>query len=418
MINNSVNSEAMMRIGDFSKNNQVGIDTVRHYMSLGLILAQKEKGQYTFDASCQQQMDEIFTLKNMGFTLNEIKRIFHYKRLGNMTNYQKNEYYRLLFKNRYAMVIKEMDKLQDYKINLETEIKALSEHEDEKNFTIGVSFKALSKLRCLKCQSTLILSEGTIVDNQIIEGHLTCGCGEKYNIHKGIVMMSEGIMEVDGPYTQDFIVQYLNTTDEKYLENIYQSIDWVIKKIETEALKDKQILEVGSGVGFMLRNLYHLLPDEALYIAVDHDVNRHIFLKNMLEKADVKKDILLICGDFKELPLEKESIDYVMDYSGTSNYSFGHTHFLLDKIDPYVKREVNLIGTYILFKNFKSNSKIDKKYQNNFSIGYVQEKIKALGYHRIDDKLSGQLDKGGIYEDYFVEGEKVYDYLFYGKRLG
>lgn len=177
-------------------------------------------------------------------------------------------------------------------------------------------------------------------------------------------------------------------------------------------------MELGSGVGFLLRSVFDKLPDDCMYIAVDHNKKRHRFLKSMLERADVKKNIVFICADFLHMPIEKESVDVVFDFAGTSNFSFEKSTFLLDEVNHYLKKESYLVANYIVFKNFSANSIIKDIFKKNFVIQNIKEHITNLGYDAIDERTSDYIDSGGKYENYFVEGEKIFSYLFFGKRSG
>ncbi|WP_202708815.1 MerR family transcriptional regulator [Sporosalibacterium faouarense] len=407
-----------MRIGEFAKKNQVSIDTIRHYMDLDLLLPDKVNGQYSFDIQCQESINEVFLLKEMGFKLSEIKTIFMFNSLGNMTIYQKDEYYKMLFENKYQCVVEEIKKLELTKVKIKSKLKELDECNNKKKFTIGVSLDTLSKLKCLNCKSSLIIKKGDIIDNQILNGLLSCKCGEEYLIQDGIVMISKDKIEDKSHYNHNFITKYISSTDGNYLENIYKGIDWLKRSTAFQELDNKTVLELGSGVGFLLRNIYHLLPDDCLYIAIDHDINKHRLLKNILERSDNKKNILFICSDFKEIPIQEKTIDLLIDYSGTSNYSFAHTEFLLEDINKYVKDQADLIGSYILFKNFASNSLIEDSHRKNFLLNNVKNKLSGLGYKCLQENISDYIEKGGLFENYFVDGEVVYTYQYHGKRLG
>lgn len=114
------------------------------------------------------------------------------------------------------------------------------------------------------------------------------------------------------------------------------------KKLMQLDLNEKILLDLGSGIGFFLRNIYEELPEECLYIAVDRDLNKLLLLKDVIERRNVKRNIVFICADFLNIPIQSSSIDIVIDQSGTSNYSFEHEEFLL--------RELNsLLNTIVIY---------------------------------------------------------------------
>lgn len=100
-----------MKIGKFAEYNNISKDTIRHYMDLGLIVPEKKSGQYDFDERCQQILEEIMALKNMDFTLNDIKNISRMQSLGQYSDYQKHNHYQKLFQDQYAKVTEEIDHL-------------------------------------------------------------------------------------------------------------------------------------------------------------------------------------------------------------------------------------------------------------------------------------------------------------------
>lgn len=406
-----------MKIGKFAENNGITIDTVRHYMDFGLIVPEKRGGQYFFDSKCQKDIEDVISLKNMGFTLNEVKKIFLFKGFGSFTSYQENEYYRGLYINKHENILKQIIELESYKNNLEKKLGELSENSTNKNYTMGIELRALGLLKCIRCGRELTLESGTISSNAIVHGRLVCGCGENYPIEDGI-LFSEGykakeISEGNGIAS---IAEYINETNADYLQQLYVGLEWCHRKIDFNMLQNKIILELGTGSGFFLRHIYGDLPENCIYIAVDHDIARHKFLKHMLERANCKRNILFICSDFLKMPLKYNIADVIYDISGSSNYGFEHENFLLRLMEKYMKENSYLLGSYILFQNFSANGLIPSVNRRNFIEKNVKEALKDLKYNKIDDMMSGYLEKGGAYESYFVDGEKVYSYMFYGNR--
>jgi DNA-binding transcriptional MerR regulator/ubiquinone/menaquinone biosynthesis C-methylase UbiE/uncharacterized protein YbaR (Trm112 family) len=405
-----------VRIGKFGETNQLSIDTIRHYMDLGLIVPEKKGGQYFFDERCQKDLENILELKGLGFSLNEIKMIFHYKNFGKFTDYEEDTYYQSLFLDKYDKLDQEIKMLVETKDRLKLKLEHLSTKSDEVGIQMGVDLTVLHMLKCIKCNGPLTLQDGTIHRNQVMEGILTCSCGEEYSIESGILMIGKLFQSSTGILSKNHIPEYIHETDPAYLENLHKGLHWSKRKMGQVDLHHKILLELGSGVGFFLRNFYQELPDDCLYIAVDRNLERHRFLKKMFERAGCTKRILFICADFLEIPINSHSVDMLIDSSGTSNYSFEHEEFLLREVDSLVKEDGYLLGSYFGFKNFSHKSKIEPKYRDNFTIKKITKKILDLNYKPIEERTSDFINQGGKYENFFVQGEEICFYSFFGKR--
>lgn len=411
-----INGSDAMKIGKFGELNNISIDTIRHYMDLGLIIPEKRGGHYFFDEYCQIDLELILHYKDLGFSLNEIKELFFYKNLAKSMNYENDTFYQSLFKLKYDKMEQEIELLGKRRDKLKEVLQDLLLTNETSNSIIGIDLSILHLLTCSKCSKKLILQDGIITNNQITEGKLICNCGEEYIITSGIITAGKSFKANERTSLEDTISDYIHETDNAYLENMHREGQWAKKKLIHLDLNNKLILDIGSGLGFFLRNIYEELPKDCLYIAVDRDLNKLLFLKDVLARKNPKRNILFICADFLNIPIQNRSVDIVIDHSGTSNYSFEHEDFLLHELNPLFKTDCYLLSLFILFKNFSSNSQITNNFRANFTLSKVTKEIQDLQFQSIDESTSNYLKRGGKYEDFFVQGEEIYTYSFFGKR--
>ncbi|MFZ7133348.1 MAG: MerR family transcriptional regulator [Eubacteriales bacterium] len=404
-----------MKIGAFAKKNRVSIDTIRHYVNLELLIPQKPRKQYEFDLQCQKDLDEIIFLKELGFTLLEIKNIFIVSHLGKMTSFQQEEYYKNIFRAKYDSTKIEIEHLIRKKSNLEEELHKLDIKSESKQFNMGIDLNCLRYLCCHYCGDSLVLKGAIIEDNMVISGNFKCKCGIEHLVQDGILFVDATRVSENLPPN---ILSYIQNTDVEYLNQVYKTLEWSVQNINFKDFSEKIVLELGSGSGFFLRRIYNELPENAVYIAVDYDSSRLRFLKGILEKSEQRKNILFICCDFTRLPLMSNSVNVICDYSGTSNFCFEHSEFLLNAMKRYFKTDTVLFGSYIIFSNFSQNSKVPVDCRPNFQIDTVKKQIEKLGFSKQSEYISDIITKGGIYEDYFKKDEQVLTYSYFGKRLG
>ncbi len=413
-----LNGRDIMKIGKFGEVNNLSIDTIRHYMDLNLIIPEKKGGHYFFDEYCQTDLELIIYYKDLGFSLNEIKELFFYKNLAKSMNYEKDTFYQSLFKLKYDKMEQEIELLEKKRDKLKGVLHDLLLTNETSNTIIGIDLSILHLLTCSKCRQKLILQDGIINNNQITEGKLICNCGEEYIITSGIITAGKSFKANERTSLEDTISDYIHETDNAYLENMLKEGEWAKKKLIHLDLNNKLILDIGSGLGFFLRSIYEELPEDCLYIAVDRDFNKLLFLKDVLARKNPRRNILFICADFLNIPIQNRSVDIVIDHSGTSNYSFEHADFLLHELNPLFKSNCYLLSLFILFKNFSLNSQITNNFRANFTLSKIKKELQNLQFQSIDESTSNYLKRGGKYEDFFVQGEEIYTYSFFGKRWG
>ena len=412
-----------MKISEFSNKYGVSNDTVRYYMKLNLIMPQKKGGHYHFDKECEKEIEEILRLKDMGFSLQEIKKIFYFKRIGKLTSYQRNNYYQNLYKEKISEIDDEIDKLSNAKIELEEKIENLQETNNQNRVTMGIGLDSLSLFACPECKSDLSLSAENVKENQVIEGSLNCSCGVILKIKDGI-LYSNNIKDIadklnDKEMESEHIGDYIKTTDPEFMDESYQSLEWLKKQLLQEELKDKVIIEPGSGYGYFLRQVYDQLPDSSYYICIDNKPSLNKYLKSILEMSGKKANIIFITTDLPELPIKDDLLDIMIDFTGTSVYCFENEAFLPKQLDRFLKEEVTMLATFIIYNKFGFNNIVEKPFRKNFMYREVKNNLISQGFEIvIEHKSETQKIKEsmGKYEDFAQPGDEIYSYQVKAQR--
>lgn len=416
-----------MRIGQFATQNNTSIDTIRHYMSLGLLVPEKRNAQYEFDENCTEDLREIVELKKIGFSLSEIQQLILYRRIGKLTEYDRRMTYTTFFEKKKELIDLEIEKLNEMKRNLNRELEEMRVKQDgdeaSNNETIGLALSSLELFACPICHGSFEIVEGSIQHGILIDASLACSCDYRIRIVDGIVFTPDLIDEYENvknddlnQYSESYIDEYINTTHIDYLHKLHSGLQWATRHISSIPLDNSIVLELGSGHGYYMRHMLDRFPESSTYIAVDHNPVKIMWLKKIIERSHPRCKVIFVCADFKKLPLKQGSIDMLLDISGSSNYSFEHPEFLLYEVDHLLKKNARMLGYYILFDNFVAQSKVPLSLRKGFQIQHIKSHLKALQFACVDDLVSEPVDKGGPLEDYFVEGERVFTYAYSGVK--
>ncbi len=407
-----------MKISEFSNKYNLSNDTVRYYMKLNLLVPQKKGGHYHFDEECEKDIKEILRLKNMDFTLQEIKKILYFKRIGKLSSYQRNKYYQSLYKDKLEEIEARISDLKKSRDDLKEKIDKLDKINQEEKKLFGISLGALSLFSCPKCKSELSLSAENVKNNQIIQGSLSCSCGKKLLIKEGIIY-DINLTDSEKTIEEDHIEKYIKTTHPDFMDKSYNSMEWLKKELINEDLENKVILEPGTGYGYFLRQIYNELPESSYYICVDNNPDINRYLKSILEMSGKDTNVIFITSNLPKLPLKNDIVDILIDFTGTSCYCFENEDFLPPLLIEYLKEEVLFLATFIIYKHFGPNSIVDRKYRSNFIYEKVKNNIEKLGFDLKKEKKSEVQyikESMGKYEDFAQPGDKIYSYQIKAKR--
>ncbi|WP_164931557.1 MerR family transcriptional regulator [Longirhabdus pacifica] len=384
-----------VKIGKFAEMHGVSIDTVRHYMELGLIVPEKKGAHYYFNQQCHEDLSFSMKLKSLHFTLKEIHKIFFVYRGFSGIIDQANFVYKQLLEEKQSELQQQIQVLEDSKNKVEHELSTLDELDAERaHHVFGIHMQYLSLFCCGSCQGELTLMDGNIVKNELINGELRCNaCGLTYIVDEGILILKnkkeskklkvEGLLDADMNWTE---------IEMRYANNIYKNMQTLSNNMDIAYSNNKVILEMGSGFGIFLRNIYDQLPDDAVYVVVDHSLDIHRLVMKGLQSKKVKKNIIFICADFLSIPLRSKSIDVLIDDYGTTNYCiYKHNEqFPLHHMDKHMKPQAKLIGSYMIIDLYAKDSIIDVSKRPLFQQQYIKEQLAALGYETEHEHISSE----------------------------
>src|SRR5690554_5173275 len=102
-----------MRIGAFAKKHNISVDTIRYYLNLQLLLAEKDGAQYYFTEEDSKDLQEIMELKNLKFSLSEIQNILTYKRLASNKANDFKEHFREFLEEKKKEIMTQKEELDE-----------------------------------------------------------------------------------------------------------------------------------------------------------------------------------------------------------------------------------------------------------------------------------------------------------------
>lgn len=380
-----------MKIGDFSRKYNVTIDTVRHYIELGLLVPMKKGRLFEFDALCESDLKEILTLKSLKFSLSEITSYFFIKRMGMSSKYERSQYFLSILERKIEDINNE---IIDLKKTQKNAIK-IAETIDDSNITTqyGFPIDLLDVLYCNKCNSHYAIDTIESEEEMIHKGDFKCNCTNKISLIDGIILCETKFQKrySEGDITdEDFYRTYIDQSNTDFLKNLYFSIKWLSNEInikENYSSKGTVFAEFGVGSGIFIRSFLEKLDKNDVYFAIDHDFQRLKYLKNDLEKRQNKKTIIFICADVGSVPLKEPFVDVAIDFYGSMSMAIESQTPMINDISKYLKKHSNYYGVYAIANVWK-NKAIEVKNNQMFAKSSIRNSLIQNGYEVTNTYLS------------------------------
>ncbi|SHN69338.1 MerR family transcriptional regulator [Desulfitobacterium chlororespirans] len=405
-----------MRIGEFASKLNITQDTVRHYMDLGLLIPQKNGGQYFFEQDDMDDMEKIMNLKQLNFSLTEILKVLSYKRMTGMDSEEYRTLYLSLLEEKKNKIDAEVQKHLEVRSKLRGNIDLIKSREKRELKRIGFPIAALTMLACPQCRAPLHISDGTIEKNMIFEADIQCDCGYNAIIEDGIYVDPK-VRKITYPDGSKFPTreEFLAAASTKYINLRYKAMDMVIEAIQKESRHPRYILEIDPCICLFLMQYIKHLPMGTTYILNYNDFEKLNFAKKEIEANYDHKHFIFFCCDVRDLPLAKNSLDIIVDFLMTKAYARSEQEFVVKRVLPLLQMNGLLTGVYPYVKPRSQNALVvPSPIRDYLNKEHIHDKLSELGVMKMRDSDLGPVVENNPYET-DIRGKELFFNIFAGK---
>ncbi|MGN1343514.1 MAG: methyltransferase domain-containing protein [Traorella sp.] len=216
-------------------------------------------------------------------------------------------------------------------------------------------YDILKIICCPDCNSNFKLDIIEEIDNEIIEGILTCEKGHQYFIHQGVLDFCSKEQEDK------------NNWSELYQEMDYESLDKEIENSKSEKEKFQQkmvidayideisklnkgtIVDIATGRGMLLTQLAASIKDSVHVIATDLSFAVLMYDRLKLKKINPRLQVDYIACDATCLPLKDNCIDAAISFFGIANM-LGIVDKGIGEASRILKPNGKLLDSFLLIK--------------------------------------------------------------------
>lgn len=410
-----------MKIGELARRNNVTIDTIRYYVSIGLLIPEKKSTQFEFSDREVENLRYIQQLKSMRFNLKEIETVMNLRRTSNWVEPETMKEYTKILREKLQEIGAERLALNHSEELVERELKEYEKITPHKSSLQGVPLRSLPLLACPCCGRQLQMRNAAFSYKYVHEGQLFCEpCGYHAKIENGIIMTGNLYTNIyDRPDLKRGLYQILCSDFMK----IYQTAsDYMQKELAALDLSGKVVLENFLNGYFYLYTHFHELPSDCLYIIIDKYPEIVCMYKDLISALDLDLDILYIADASLDYPLARECVDVNIDFFSSHEYDFYFKGRYFDSMEPYMKQDAVIVGTNIsMNENAKSRKLFAQKYPEGtlerLKFYRVEEDLNRLGYLVKSKKLGTVYETRNSYSfSCHITGEELNFLCFTGKR--
>ena len=410
-----------MKIGEFAELCGTSRDTVRFYISKGLLLPDTRGSQMQFSDHDVEEMHLILRMKSLSFSLDEIRKYLTIMRISNMVEPESILEASDILECKRDELELQIENLRKIQYELSQDIDQLKKHIHPAEKT-GLPLRALPLLTCPHCGKTLQLSDASLDTTYIYQGQVQCGCGYQAVIEDGILKTGNLYTgSHDHPDVGRGLYRSISEDFDIYMQRCNQR---VIEELRKRDLHGKVLLEAHLNGYFLLYNNITRLDPDCTYILVDRYPEVLARYKQNIEQLGLRLHILYIADNSMDWPIQQGCVDYVLSGMDDTEHSLYFPSSYINDVQSFLKEDAQVIGIRFGYKEgAKSLSNLRFKYPEGDCEGFRWQQVcreyQRLGY-TYHSELIGEIEKCKDAYSFACqeEGEKLIIGFFLAQKRG
>ncbi|WP_432662283.1 MerR family transcriptional regulator [Wukongibacter baidiensis] len=380
-----------MKIGEFAQKFNVKKSTIRYYTDQKVLLPVKTTNKIIYDSMCEEDMKQVLELREMGFSIDEIKKFLNLFRLKGVVNDEGKMQLEHMINSKKLELQHDIELIQHQIVQLEQLRNRIQS--TEAVHSSGFPLECLSYLECPRCRESFNLYNAEIKNMQIINGQLSCICGFKYEIEKGILVPEEQIT-IDTTLVKVELRKW-----EDYMSRIPEELVELMAKCGQYYCENNDFWQNGTVFIFneaaadqLIYRIHKLFSEDKIYIFVNPNKEELIELKHLLEAHNSKGKWIFVCYN-RLLPI-KPVVDRVFDALGylVSMYYSAEDGNNLKWISDTWSNGAEMLFTCVKYDLESNTYKKIPQYHQYFNQDNVIKMLKSLGI-----KIDKSIVHGSIY---------------------
>ncbi len=395
----------------FAKKFDVTVNTIRHYIEIGLVIPIKKDTQFEFDQTCIDDMNFIQELKQYRFTLQEIHRILSFKRITLLTEMEDIHYYiQTLLEKKHQLIQESKQILQSTRL-IDEKVDKLSKVSVSKNET-GVPLLFVSRFYCPDCQEILQVKDAQMQGEYLFIGRIVCSCGYEARIEDGIIITPTNHLT---PHNEYHIYDHrlFHEMTPELISVLEKGSLWMYKRMKKRDLTNRVVIHTNTDSFVFSPKFLASVQPNMIYIFTGNNLEMLRKLKAKIHHINPNIPVLYMVNSDLRLPLKHHSIDCVIDNLSFNEFSLFNASFALEKLLPYLKHDSFIVGNNSYYGNYNRSltnmtNFFPNSHPNNLHQGFLEDKLKENGFKVTEKEYIGYITNTGNYVEFHVENEKMH----------